>query len=178
MGGTKMVVLFLWVFFAKSSTVTYFLQRFEFFFETRHPRLRRWIQSHWGLYCWRNVEKFDYDYHVDHYRDEATGSRHVYRSDEEQIDVVQKIINSDMFKEGVSPWQMFLVKNADESEGIVVMRSHHCLFDGGAAFMVVLPAIADSVNAEDVFGNVKKGKFAATGYKLLGMLSVPYLLSR
>ena len=144
----------------------------------KHPRLRRWIQSHWGLYCWRNVEKFDYDYHVDYYRDEATNKPHCYETEEEQMHLVQKIINSDMFKRGVSPWQIFLVQKADQSEGIVVLRSHHCMFDGGAAFMVILPAIADEVNAEDVFGNVKKGKFAAKGYKLLGMLCVPYLLSR
>ena len=66
----------------------------------------------------------------------------------------------------------------DGSESLVVLRGHHCLFDGGAAFMVILPAVADRIKDGNVFGNVKNGGFGAWRNKFLGMLCVPFLLSR
>jgi hypothetical protein len=124
------------------------------------------------------VTNFDFHWHVDSYKDDVTGAKLSYKSKDEQLDLIHRITNSPMFPDGVAPWRVLLVSKDDGSESLLVLRSHHCLFDGGGAFMVILPAIADRMKEVDTFGNVKNGGFSNWRNKVYGMLAVPYLLSR
>jgi hypothetical protein len=63
-----------------------------------------------------------------------------------------------MFDKNEAQWKIFVMHKSDKLETICVLRSHHSLFDGGSAFMIILPAIADELPndvGQQMFGNVK-----------------------
>ncbi|CAG0913078.1 unnamed protein product [Notodromas monacha] len=143
-----------------------------------HPRLMRSVQSKYGLYVWTQAETFDLHWHVDYFRDEA-GTKVTYKNREDQLDVIQKIINAPMFDSKTSPWRVLLVNKEDGSDCILILRCHHSMLDGGAAFMVVLPAVADQIKGSDGFGNIKPlPKVVRMRNEMLGMLCVPHIMSR
>jgi hypothetical protein len=143
----------------------------------KHPKTRSRATKFLSYICMIPNEDFNIDNHLENVKE-------LCKSNEQFEEIVEEISNRSIHeKGGLPPWKLHLVKcqvNNSETTSRLIVRFDHIVMDGGAFFLVFLPALLDcDEDSSKMFSNLKRmTKMRKLSLNLKGLVLFPFFTLR